>query len=81
MLHPESHVSTVIWQFWDPNISGMDCAAALVVQLLQQLSAGAVKGAVLDAVAGAFEDFRCELQLAQQSCNTAVASASAAAQG
>ncbi|WIA20650.1 hypothetical protein OEZ85_005028 [Tetradesmus obliquus] len=49
-------------------------------QLLQESSAAAVKAAVLAAVAGAFEDFRCELQLAQQSCNTAVSRATAAAQ-
>jgi hypothetical protein len=50
------------------------------MQLLQESSAAAVKTAVLAAVAEAFEDFRYELQKAQQSCNAAVASASAAAQ-
>jgi hypothetical protein len=55
-------------------------AAAVCVQLLQESSATSVKTAVLAAVAEAFENFRYELQLAQQSCNTAVASASAAAQ-
>lgn len=59
---------------------GTKCTGALAVQLLQESSAAAVKAAVLAAVAGAFEDFRCELQLAQQSCNTAVSRATAAAQ-
>jgi hypothetical protein len=48
------------------------CSAASTMQLLQELSAKSVKGAVLAAVAAAFEDFRCELQQAQQSCITAV---------
>jgi hypothetical protein len=55
-------------------------AVAVCVQLLQESSASAVKTAVLAAVAEAFEDFRYELQEAQQSCNTAAASGSAAAQ-